>query len=713
MNILAAFLTASQSGNATPPAANASAGPMLVFADVMQQVSAVPWGQPIGHGKTGTALEGAMPILQGSGPSGLRDDELPEGPPVRGGLPLGENADAEGLVVAAAQILDHFPKEYLPGSPTQRSASVPAAPPPFMHLLSQSLSQEADDVPLASGGEVATQVTPATELGDAGEASSETVPLTAEVTSPVAFAGDGAKKEPAAIQTPLLSVDPKAEEHPQLPTTPPKLGIQPVSQPASVQPFRSAPPSGPVTRVTQPLAQAQIPQDIGLPMRDAGNTKNLAAAKAEPVPTGQFQTSRIEIPNGRAIRPAKTAPIPAAPKEDAASPLPKSPLAEPPVEVTAAKALTVIGQPDRSAATGNPDPVSQPTPFVQARNAELTIPSEPMPDRPLIAANAVGPATTLPTTEAIPVWVVRRPASMAAAVTAPQESAARVLDPPMEPTRHTPNPAPTPDGSRQFEDLMPMQNRQPTQTAAPQIAAIPAVQEQVSDKARTQPAPQSTVVGQSEADTILHTISRPETSSAQPTANNNWNATAATVPAISTPAAIRLALRHALPETDLSLAPSAEAASSGRAHASAPASVAQSDSPSNAPTPKPFAEALLTQIKSAEVSEGRTLVNLHPRGLGAVSIEVISEQDAAAKVIIRADNPAVAQALRDERQLLAQAIGLGDGATLEFSDHSRGNDRNGSDPAVTGALTTVAEPDTEQPAKAPSLVRGGAIDLLT
>ena len=157
MNILAAFLSASQSGNASAPAANAGAGQVLVFADVMQQVSAGPWGQPIGHGTTGAARVSATPILQKIGPAGPQDDELSEEPPGQGGQPVGENVDGEGIAIAAAQVLAHFPKEDLPGSTSQSSATGPAAPPPFMHVLP---SPEADDVPTAGGGEVPTEVMP-------------------------------------------------------------------------------------------------------------------------------------------------------------------------------------------------------------------------------------------------------------------------------------------------------------------------------------------------------------------------------------------------------------------------------------------------------------------------------------------------------------------------------------------------------------------------
>ena len=85
--------------------------------------------------------------------------------------------------------------------------------------------------------------------------------------------------------------------------------------------------------------------------------------------------------------------------------------------------------------------------------------------------------------------------------------------------------------------------------------------------------------------------------------------------------------------------------------------------------PKPFAEALMAQVKSVEASQGRTTVNLIPRGLGNIEIEVVTAKDVTSKVVVRVENPAVLQALRDDRQLLAQAIGVTDSSIFDFQEH--------------------------------------------
>lgn len=84
-----------------------------------------------------------------------------------------------------------------------------------------------------------------------------------------------------------------------------------------------------------------------------------------------------------------------------------------------------------------------------------------------------------------------------------------------------------------------------------------------------------------------------------------------------------------------------------------------------------FAEAITSQIKSVDVTQERTHIALNPRGLGNIDIEISQSADNTLKVTIRAENPVVLQALRDERNLLAQAIGFDSGASLEFHQQTQ------------------------------------------
>ena len=130
---------------------------------------------------------------------------------------------------------------------------------------------------------------------------------------------------------------------------------------------------------------------------------------------------------------------------------------------------------------------------------------------------------------------------------------------------------------------------------------------------------------------------------------------------------------------------------------------------------KPFSEALMMQGKAAEVVEGRTSVHLHPRGLGNIDVEVIAgDKDLASKIIVRVENPVILQHLREDRHLLAQAIGASDGALLEFhergAEQEQGQSHQGG--AGFGQNTTDTVDATPLPQHADILL-DDRIDILT
>ena len=130
--------------------------------------------------------------------------------------------------------------------------------------------------------------------------------------------------------------------------------------------------------------------------------------------------------------------------------------------------------------------------------------------------------------------------------------------------------------------------------------------------------------------------------------------------------------------------------------------------------PKPFAEALMAQVKSVDASEGRTTVNLLPRGLGNIEVEVISEKDVASKVVVRVENLAVLQALRDDRHLLAQAIGVSDSSIFDFQeygpeDQSDPQDKQGGQSGDPLGDTTATQSHPQHL----DVVHEGQLDILT
>lgn len=129
---------------------------------------------------------------------------------------------------------------------------------------------------------------------------------------------------------------------------------------------------------------------------------------------------------------------------------------------------------------------------------------------------------------------------------------------------------------------------------------------------------------------------------------------------------------------------------------------------------KPFTEALMAQVKSVDVTQGRTTVNLIPRGLGNIEIEVLSESDVASKIVVRVENPAVLQALRDDRQILAQAIGASDSDIFDFQEHSAGeqfnHEQNNSGQNGTGMTDAMVLQPQQQHL---DVVQDGQLDILT
>ncbi|WPY94899.1 flagellar hook-length control protein FliK [Limimaricola variabilis] len=96
------------------------------------------------------------------------------------------------------------------------------------------------------------------------------------------------------------------------------------------------------------------------------------------------------------------------------------------------------------------------------------------------------------------------------------------------------------------------------------------------------------------------------------------------------------------------------------------------------PPPSGFSRALTAQIREAGVVEGHTRISLTPGGLGEIEID-LAQENGQMRVVIRAENQAVLQALRGDRDgiaaLLGDAGGLDDGQ-LSFESFARGDDRD-------------------------------------
>lgn len=130
--------------------------------------------------------------------------------------------------------------------------------------------------------------------------------------------------------------------------------------------------------------------------------------------------------------------------------------------------------------------------------------------------------------------------------------------------------------------------------------------------------------------------------------------------------------------------------------------------------PKHFAEALVSQVKSFDVRKGRTMVSLLPRGFGKIDIEILTEKDNTTRVMVRVENSMVLQALRDERQLLAHAIGMSDASNFDF-EQSDANDTGGQSQQQSQGSVNQATMMFEAETKSEhvDIVADGQLDLFT
>ncbi len=142
--------------------------------------------------------------------------------------------------------------------------------------------------------------------------------------------------------------------------------------------------------------------------------------------------------------------------------------------------------------------------------------------------------------------------------------------------------------------------------------------------------------------------------------------------------------------------------------------------PSQAAPAIGFARNLIQQIRTASLSEGQTRIALAPRGLGEIEIDLRPDEAGRLRIVLRAENPAVLQALRSDRDglltVLSESGAATEDADLEFEDFSRRSSREAEETAE--APFGAADPEAEDPPQVnPSpLQQGladGALDILT
>ncbi|PJE34234.1 hypothetical protein CVM52_23305, partial [Pseudooceanicola lipolyticus] len=133
-----------------------------------------------------------------------------------------------------------------------------------------------------------------------------------------------------------------------------------------------------------------------------------------------------------------------------------------------------------------------------------------------------------------------------------------------------------------------------------------------------------------------------------------------------------------------------------------------------------FAANLAAQVKGVQLTEGTTRVELAPRGLGGLEIDVATDDQGGLKVIIRAENPSVLQALREGREALL-AVLRDSGAEVQDSAlgfENFGRDSRQQTPQDQPQGDAAAAPaEDDLPADAPAPVAAplpeGQVDIIT
>lgn len=137
------------------------------------------------------------------------------------------------------------------------------------------------------------------------------------------------------------------------------------------------------------------------------------------------------------------------------------------------------------------------------------------------------------------------------------------------------------------------------------------------------------------------------------------------------------------------------------------------------PPPSGFARNLSQQIRSASFTDGQTRIALAPRGLGEIEIDMLPDEAGKLRIVLRAENPAVLQALRGDRDGLLLALSDGganvEDSNLDFEDFSQRRQRNGDNERVPLGNPSGVEADDAQMITTPQprLPGTGALDILT
>jgi len=199
-------------------------------------------------------------------------------------------------------------------------------------------------------------------------------------------------------------------------------------------------------------------------------------------------------------------------------------------------------------------------------------------------------------------------------------------------------------------------------------------------------------------------------------------------PAAPLPDALKILLAQALAApADRMLPTEVQAILSAPQPTAAPliSSIAETSAPAQtqAAPQNGLARNLAGQIRGVSFSEGTTRIELSPQGLGKIEVEIAADEAGKLRVVLRAENPAVLNAMRSDREMLAGL--LRDGGTTvdegamsfeEFGQQRQTNRQDGGAGQVTAGLSLEDEPDLDPeitPEAQPAIDADGRLNVLT
>lgn len=142
-------------------------------------------------------------------------------------------------------------------------------------------------------------------------------------------------------------------------------------------------------------------------------------------------------------------------------------------------------------------------------------------------------------------------------------------------------------------------------------------------------------------------------------------------------------------------------------------STLQSARAAESQTPR-FSQAVVSQVRAVDIQEGVTKVELTPRGLGNVEIEMKTNSDGSLSVVVRAENSHVLSSLREERDLLALAISDAGQGTFEFQEFSKEEQSQDQGGQAFGSGTSGdAISEGVDVANDTATIGGGQLDFVT